>query len=206
MMNWYSSRFATQVCHGKGIYLPQAMLKLACQRRPERLGPLLNASQVLVVKTSSVVPFDPRKHIPARQAHVSGDVVSLSRGRADSGCCSRLLPQNEEIFDVAAGCSVLCSHDVPCIFGGVAELAAGYAGRQGEVADRNLLVDKRVREVISTLSHGTHEDADALLRVQSLDIVSNADKRCVETERDLAAIRGKMLRDGALDNTEQLLV
>ena len=98
------------------------------------------------------------------------------------------------------------SHDVPHILGSVAELAAGYTGRKREVANGDLLIDHRVCECVGTLGHGTNEDADALLRIDGLDIVAHTNEGCVKAEGDLATIRRQMLRDWTLDHTQELLV
>lgn len=88
----------------------------------------------------------------------------------------------------------------------MAELAAGDAGRETVVADRDLLVDKLVSKVVSTLGHGADKDADALVVVQGVDVFADADDRRVEAQRDLAAVRWQVVRDGVRDDLEELLL
>lgn len=54
--------------------------------------------------------------------------------------------------------------DVPAILGSVAEFTTSNTRRQAEVADGDLLIDDAVRKRVSSLSHGTYKDTDALLR------------------------------------------
>lgn len=97
-------------------------------------------------------------------------------------------------------------HDVPDILSSVAELAASNTGRQREVADRNLLVHHGVGKVILTLGHSTDEDADAVLGIHRLDILTNLDQWRIETQSNLAAVGRQVVGDGVLDHPEQLLV
>lgn len=101
---------------------------------------------------------------------------------------------------------MLGSEDVPGVLSRVAELATGDAGRETEVADGDLLVDVGVGEVIRALGHGTHEDTDALVGVEPVDVGPNVGDRGVEAESDLAALGWQMLGDGVVDDAEQLLL
>jgi hypothetical protein len=88
----------------------------------------------------------------------------------------------------------------------VAELAAGDAGRETVVANRDLLVDKLVSKVVSTLGHGADKDAYALVVAQGVDVFTDADDRRVEAERDLPAVRRQVVGDGVRDDLEELLL
>lgn len=96
--------------------------------------------------------------------------------------------------------------NVPGVLGRVAELAAGHARRETEVADGDLLVDELVGEGIFALGHGAHEDADALLGAHALDPVPHPHHLGVEAERDLAAVGRQVVGDGVLDDAQQLLL
>jgi len=96
--------------------------------------------------------------------------------------------------------------DVPCILGSVAELAACHTGRETEIADGNLLVDKLVSKVVGSLGHGSHEDADALLVVQLLDVLSHSHQWRIKTEGDLATVGREVVGDWVGDDLEQLLL
>ena len=56
-----------------------------------------------------------------------------------------------------------CLDNVPDVFGGVAEFAAGHAGAQAVVADGYGIILELVSEVVSTFRHGSNEDTNALL-------------------------------------------
>jgi hypothetical protein len=62
----------------------------------------------------------------------------------------------------------------------VAEFAAGHAGRETEVADRYLLVDKRIGEVVRSLGHGSNKNTNALLLPNGLYIISDSYKWGIE--------------------------
>ncbi len=96
--------------------------------------------------------------------------------------------------------------DVPHILGGVAEFATRNAGRETIIADGDLLVDVLVCEVIGSLGHGSDKNADALLLLQALHILAHADQGGVEAQRILPAIGGEMVRDGVLDDLQELLL
>lgn len=87
----------------------------------------------------------------------------------------------------------------------MAELAAGDAGTETEVADGDGVVLEGVCKVVSPLGHGTDEDADALLGPQGLDVVVHPDDGGVEAKGDLPAVGREMVCDGVLDDLEQLL-
>lgn len=86
------------------------------------------------------------------------------------------------------------------------ELTAGHAGRETVVADGDLLVNVSVRKVISTLCHGTHEDADGLVGTEIIDVFADPYHRCVETESDFPAIGRQVIRDGILYHLKKLLL
>jgi hypothetical protein len=97
-------------------------------------------------------------------------------------------------------------HNVPRIFGGMAELAARYTGREGPAADGNLLVHKRVSKVVFTLGHGANKDANALLGPDALDVVTEAHQRRLKTKRHLAAVGRQVVSNGVLNDAQQLVV
>lgn len=97
-------------------------------------------------------------------------------------------------------------HNVPDIFSRVTELAASNTSRQRVVADGDFLVNKRIGEVILTLSHSANEDTDAILGIHSFNILTNLDKWRIETQSNLAAIGRQVVSDGVLDHSKQLLV
>lgn len=88
----------------------------------------------------------------------------------------------------------------------MAELAASNTGRQREVADGNLLIHKRVGEVILTLGHSTDKNADAVLGIHGFDILTDLDQWRIETQRDFATVGRQMVGDGVLNHAEQFLV
>ena len=97
-------------------------------------------------------------------------------------------------------------YDVPDVLAGVTELAAGNTGTETVVADGDGVVLERVGKVVASLGHGTHEDADALFRTERLDVVVHAHNRSVETERNLAAVWGKVIRDRVLDDLQEFFL
>lgn len=97
-------------------------------------------------------------------------------------------------------------HDIPHVFGSVTELAASHAGTKTVVADRDRVVLEFVGEVITALGHGADEHANALVWLQTLDVVARPDHLGFEGQRDLAAIGRQVVGDGVLDNLEQLLL
>lgn len=80
------------------------------------------------------------------------------------------------------------------------ELATRNTGRQAVVADGDLLIHKLVGKSVGTLSHGTYKDTYALILVQVLDVVSATNDFGIETQRDLAAVGRKVVRDWVLDH------
>jgi len=70
------------------------------------------------------------------------------------------------------------------------ELAACNTCRQTVVADRDLLIHVSVREIVGALSHGTNEDANALIWTKGIDIVAHSHKRSIEAEGNLSAVWG----------------
>lgn len=88
----------------------------------------------------------------------------------------------------------------------MAEFAACNTGGQAEVADTDGIVLEGVGKVIAALGHCTNEDANALFRLEILNVVSDADDGGIETQRDLAAVGRQVIGDGVLDDLEQLLL
>jgi hypothetical protein len=83
----------------------------------------------------------------------------------------------------------LCLDDLPHVFRGVAEFAAGDACRETIIADGDLLVDVLICEVIGPLCHGAYEDTNALVWLQLLHVMPNLDQLRIKTQRDLSAVR-----------------
>ena len=104
------------------------------------------------------------------------------------------------------GEAVMHLDDAPDVLGGVAELAASNAGTEIELADGDAVVFDTVGKVVVAFGHGTDENADALVGVQALNVVAYTHNLRVEAERDLAAVRGKVVGDGVLDDLDELLV
>lgn len=96
--------------------------------------------------------------------------------------------------------------DVPGVLGGVAELAAGDAGRKTEVANGDFLVNKRVGKIVGTLGHSTDKDTNALVVIELVNVVPDSHDRRIETEGDLAAFGGQVVGNGVLDDAKQLLL
>ena len=88
----------------------------------------------------------------------------------------------------------------------MAELTAGNAGREAVVADSDLLVHVSIGEIVRTLRHGAHEDADGLVLAEIVDVFAHSYDRRIETERDLPAIGRQVVRDGVLYHLEKLLL
>ena len=93
-------------------------------------------------------------------------------------------------------------NNVPDVFGGVAKLAAGYAGAEAVVADADGIVLVLVGEAVLAFGHGTDEDAGALLRSKVGDVVSNSNNGRVEGQSHFAAVRWKVVSDWILDDLE----
>jgi len=96
--------------------------------------------------------------------------------------------------------------DAPNILCGVAELAASNAGTQVEVADTNAVVLNGIGEIIVALRHSTDEDRDALVLVEATDVVAQTYDLGVETKCDLSAVGWEVIRNGVLDDLDQLLL
>lgn len=96
--------------------------------------------------------------------------------------------------------------NVPAILRSVTELAAGHTGRKRVVGNTDRVILVLVGECIIALRHGTNEDADALVGRQAANVIPHAHHLGIERERDLAAIGGKVIGDGILDDLEQLLL
>jgi len=88
----------------------------------------------------------------------------------------------------------------------MAKFTACHTCTQTVVADTDGVIFEGVGKVIVTLGHGTNEDANALVGTQRLDVVGGPHHRSLETESHLPAVGGKMVRDGVLDNLQQLLL
>jgi hypothetical protein len=88
----------------------------------------------------------------------------------------------------------------------VAEFAARDTGRETVVADGDLLVDELVREVVRTLCHSTHENANTLLGLQTSNVLADFDEFGIETQSDLSAVGRQVVCDGILDDLEKLLL
>lgn len=97
-------------------------------------------------------------------------------------------------------------YNVPCILCCVAELATGDTGRKTEVADRDLLVDVGVGEIVRALGHSTNKDTDTLIVVELVYVAPHSDDRGIETQGDLSALGRQVVGDGVLDDAEQLFL
>lgn len=76
---------------------------------------------------------------------------------------------------------VIHLEDAPYILGGVAELAAGNAGTQVKLADSNGVILDLVSKVVVSLRHGSDENSNALLLVETRDVVADADDFGIKT-------------------------
>jgi hypothetical protein len=97
-------------------------------------------------------------------------------------------------------------YDVPDILGSVAELTACNAGTEVELANGDRVVLDLVGEVVAAFGHGSYKNGDALILVQVVDVVADPHHLGVETQRDLAAVGREMVRNGVLDDLDELLV
>lgn len=88
----------------------------------------------------------------------------------------------------------------------MAELAAGNTSAEAVVADTDGVIFELICEIIVSFSHGTDENTNALVLAQALDVILDSDYWRIETERDLAAVRRQVIRDGILDDVDQLLL
>jgi len=86
------------------------------------------------------------------------------------------------------------------------ELAARHTRTQREIANTNGIILELIRKVILPFRHRTHKHANTLLRSQPPNVVSHPDDLGIETQRDFAAVRGKVLRDWVLNDFEQLFL
>lgn len=123
-------------------------------------------------------------------------------------CKNGALGEERNLLLVLMGCCCCCVwlDNVPNVLGGVAELAAGYAGAEAVVADADGVVLVLVGEAVLAFGHGTDEDADALLRSKVGDVVSNSNNGRVEGESHFAAVGWKMVSDWILDDLEKLFL
>ena len=97
-------------------------------------------------------------------------------------------------------------NNVPDVLGGVAKLAAGYAGAEAVVADADGVVLELVGEAVLAFGHGTDEDADALLQSEVGDVVSDSHNGRVEGQGHFAAVRWKVVNDWIFDDLEELFL
>lgn len=88
----------------------------------------------------------------------------------------------------------------------MAEFTARHTCAQTVVADTDGVILEGVGKVIVTLGHGTNEDADTLVGTHRLDVVGGPHYGGLETEGHFPAIGGKVVRDGVLDDLQQLLL
>ena len=64
--------------------------------------------------------------------------------------------------------------NIPYVFGAMAELAAGNAGTEVELANGNAVVLDVIREVVVALGHGTNENCNTLALVKTTDVVADS--------------------------------
>ncbi len=116
--------------------------------------------------------------------------------------------EREETEKVSQLAIPFCSglDDVPRIFAGVAKFAASHTGTETVVTDTDGFVLERVGKVVFPFGHGADEDTDALRRTEGVDVISDPDDVGVETEGNLATVRGEVVGDGVFDDLEQLLL
>jgi hypothetical protein len=86
------------------------------------------------------------------------------------------------------------------------KFAASDAGREFELANRDLLVHKLVRKVVRSLSHGAYENTNTLVCSERLDVVSHMNHLGIEAERDLPAVGWQVIGDGVVYDAEQFLL
>ena len=91
-------------------------------------------------------------------------------------------------------------NDVPDIFCSMAELAARNASAEAIIADTDCVVLELVGEIVSTLGHSAHEDADTFLGTQAANVIPNAYNLRIEGEGDFPAVMWQMVGDWVLDN------
>ena len=96
--------------------------------------------------------------------------------------------------------------DVPDVLCSVAELATSNTSRKRVVGDTDRVVLVLIGKGIITLGHSTNKDADALLRSEIADVVTNSHDLCVERESDLAAVWWQVIGDWILNDLEQFLL
>lgn len=102
--------------------------------------------------------------------------------------------------------SLRSSDNIPYILCGVAEFAASNAGTQIEVADTDSLILELVGKGIVALSHSADKHTDTLVATERLYIISDAHDLCIETKRDLSAVRRQVVCDWVRDHFEQFLL
>ncbi len=88
----------------------------------------------------------------------------------------------------------------------MAEFAAGHAGRQAIVANRDLLVDIAIGKVVRALGHGSDKHTDAFVSVQRVDVLPYAYNRCVKAQRYLATFGRQVVRNRVGNHPKQLLL
>ena len=96
--------------------------------------------------------------------------------------------------------------DSPYILSCMTELAACDAGTETVVTDTYRIVFDMVREVVVALGHCADENRNALVLVQSANVISYTDDFRLEAERDLPAVRWQMVGDWILDDLNELLL
>lgn len=96
--------------------------------------------------------------------------------------------------------------DSPDVFSGMAKLATCNAGTEIEVANTDRVVLELIREVVVSFGHGSDENCDALILVQSFDVVSHSNHLGVEAQCHLPAIGREVIGDWILNDLDELLL
>ena len=97
-------------------------------------------------------------------------------------------------------------NDAPYVFSRMAEFAASNAGTKAPVADTDRVVFEVIREIIIALCHGSNEDCDAFVLVQTMNVIPHANNLGLEAESDLTAVRGQVVGDRILDDLNQFFL
>ena len=88
----------------------------------------------------------------------------------------------------------------------MAELTACNAGTEVKLANGDAVVLDVIGKVVVALGHGTYEDCNALALVEAANVIADTYDLGVEAERDLAAVGGKVIGNGVLDDFDEFFL
>lgn len=88
----------------------------------------------------------------------------------------------------------------------MAKFTACNTCTQVVAADAYSIILDRIREVVVSFGHGSDEDTDTFVFVQTLDVVAHAHNLRVEAKCDLSAVGREVVRNWVFDYLNELLL